>query len=514
MNTRSKSDEYSAPSHWPYSVGAGFLSALVTYPWWHELSPWAGVAFAIVVATVMHMATTSAALPPFPHISILICAIQYGLAPWASNYFPPLNSEYWIPDFHRYFAYAGPALIAIVLGWLLGCLGLHYKPLEVPRPKGRSLADRDLNWMLWGGLALKLAAGSRDFGGLGFVVVLLADLRFVGAMGLMLLRAPGWKWRAILLLGLESSGAVGSGSFHELILWSVSFFALYAFTWRLSTSVCLAWIVGLGLGVFLLNDSKWQIRQSIWFGEGGVKVFGREIAMSNWNRPLVGALCLIQSGTKALTGGFDEDSTGDMVMRFNQGWIIDRVLQHVPDREPFAHGETIVSAFKASLLPRFLAPNKQMAGGKVFMARFADYALSEDTSMNLGFAGEMYANFGYWGGIFGCGIYALLLALTFRWIILRVSTSPLWWAFWIYGAHWALKAETDVGSVLNYMVKAAVVVSLVIACMPALRAELAGRPLLPRKRPGGERRQNPKPGGVERVRPRVSSDLRPPSSSH
>jgi hypothetical protein len=33
--------------------------------------------------------------------------------------------------------------------------------------------------------------------------------------------------------------------------------------------------------------------------------------------------------------------------------------------------------------------------------------------MNLGFAGEMYANFGLWGGVLGCGVYSLVLGLFF-----------------------------------------------------------------------------------------------------
>src|ERR1035441_421181 len=115
------------------------------------------------------------------------------------------------------------------------------------------------------------------------------------------------------------------------------------------------------------------------------------------------------------------------------------------------------------------------------MERFAGYTLTEDTSMNLGFAGEMYANFGYRGGIVGCGVYALILGLLFRWVTVRAQTSPLWWAIAVYVGHWALKAETDIGTVLNYLVKAGFVVFVVVMCLPALRAELTGRALPPRR---------------------------------
>jgi hypothetical protein len=196
-----------------------------------------------------------------------------------------------------------------------------------------------------------------------------------------------------------------------------------------------------------------------------------------------------------------------MVMRFNQGWIIDRVLQYVPTEQPLAHGETVISAFKAALLPRVFAPNKAIAGGRLLMQRFADYTPFEDTSMNLGFAGEMYANFGYWGGIVGCGIYALILGLLFRWVAMRAQTSPLWWAIAAYVGHWALKAETDIGTVLNYLVKAAAVAFVAILCLPALRAELTGRPLPTRKLPRRVREQKGRPVRVEQVRPPLTTDL-------
>jgi hypothetical protein len=335
--------------------------------------------------------------------------------------------------------------------------------------------------MFWGGIAVKLALGPSGFGRLLFFFLLLANLRFVSVMGLMLLEAPGWKWRTLVVVLLEISSAASTGMFHEFVLWSLGLFAVYVFTRRPRRLLFLGWLGAIGIGVFLLNDAKWQLRSAMWMGEGEVRVFGRNIQLSPWNRMFVGGLCLVQSGTKMFTGGYSDESLADMVMRFNQGWIIDRVMRHVPAEEPYARGETVWSALKAAFLPRVMAPDKQMAGGKAFMQRFAGYAPFEDTSMNLGFAGEMYANFGYWGGIVGCGVYALSLGLFFRWVAVRAQTTPLWWAIAAYVGHWAFKAETDIGAVLNYLVKAAVVVFAVVMCLPALRAELTGRPLPTRK---------------------------------
>ena len=492
---------------WWTTVTAAVIASAASYPLWHGVSVWCACAAALISAVVVHMAYTGGTIVPFPHIAVLICAIQYAAAPWATRYLPAQNAEYHIKDFAQYFAYAGPVTLAIVLGWALSCVHLHLAERASSGSRINPALLGDLHLMFWGGIGLKVALGSSSLGGLGFFFLLLANLRFISVMGLMILGAPGWRWRAAVVMVLEIVTSAGTGMFHEFVLWSLGLFAVYVFTRRPPLLMFLGWLAVIAAGVFLLNDAKWQLREAMWEGSEKVTVFGKEIEVTSLNRPLVAGLCLVQSGAKAFTGGYDEESLGDMVMRFNQGWIIERILQHVPDEQPYAHGGTVVSAFKSALLPRVFAPNKAIGGGRFLMERYADYTPFEDTSMNVGFAGEMYANFGYWGGIVGCGVYALILGLLFRWAAIRAQTSPLWWAIAAYIGHWALKAETDIGTVLNYIVKAAFVVFVVVMCLPALRAELTGRALPTRKPSKRIRQPKAKPVGAEQVPPPLTTDL-------
>ena len=54
----------------------------------------------------------------------------------------------------------------------------------------------------------------------------------------------------------------------------------------------------------------------------------------------------------------------EMNVRLNQGWIISRIMWHVPEKEPFAEGATIIEALNATLVPRFLNSDKAIAGGR------------------------------------------------------------------------------------------------------------------------------------------------------
>jgi hypothetical protein len=463
-----------APARWASAATSGLFLAAVTYHWWHDVSPWLGFIIALDAATVADMIWVARNMVPLPHIAILIASLQYGLAPWASSLYPSTIPEYQIADLKEYLKYAGPALAAMALGFLVSGIGMHVRAPRFDRhPPTRQLLG-ELDLLLWGGIVISFL-GSGVTGNYAFVVVLLGTLRFVGGIGWMITAAKGWKWRIGAMLFYEVYLATVAGMFHDLILWSLSLLAVYVYLRQIKRTVFVSVMVGLVFGVFFLQDAKWTLRAGIWEEGGEIIVFGKPMTYSDWERPFVTALCLVDSSTKLFTGGYSDESIADSITRFNQGWIIDRVMHHVPAEEPYARGETLWWALRASLLPRVLAPDKLVSDGKVNMERFAGHVMTGGTSMNLGFAGEMYANFGLWGGVAGCGFYALLLGLFFRWAAVLAQKSTFWWAIAVFCGHWAFKAETDIGSVTNYVVKSAVLIFVVTCAMPSLRGELLGR---------------------------------------
>jgi hypothetical protein len=113
------------------------------------------------------------------------------------------------------------------------------------------------------------------------------------------------------------------------------------------------------------------------------------------------------------TFSFSYDFMQDTAARYNQGWIVSRVMT-------FVRSSSRMHVAKQSRMLRgrrscreFLDPDKPQAGGRENMRAYAGVELSEGTSMNLGYAGEMYANFGHWGGVIGCAAYACFSAAYF-----------------------------------------------------------------------------------------------------
>ena len=460
-------------AQWGTMLLTGLLAAGAGWPWYGQISGWIGVAVFLLMAVFVHLVFTSGQIVALPHIAIFIGGLQYVLAAWLSFYYPPTDPTYDIgARMREYLEYASFVIVAVVLGWAVALWGVRQAPVRVTSASPALLAE--LDGLFWFGLFCQLVGRFVGLGGLGFVLLLCANLRYVGALGRMLVAGPGWLWRVLLTLILESLLATHSGMFHSLLLWCSGVFALCLYQYRPNKVTVISLFL---LGFLLLpafQQAKYNIRGKVWDtdSESSVSALAGAANLLNaaeWFKDLGDGLL------KSVTWSWDADFLGDTGARYNQGWIVNRIMENVPSTEPFARGETLITAAKAAILPRFLAPNKHIAGGQEYMDRFARMNLTgTGTSMNLGYAGEMYVNFGYWGGIAGCFGYALALGLVYRLASLLAATRPLWWVFVLYVGLFALKAEDGIAEVLNWLVKASFVTGVIYFTFPALRATLSG----------------------------------------
>lgn len=457
------------PGQWVVAAMSGLIVSGLAWPWYGHISGWIGVVLFLMTATVVHMVFTFTFLAPFPHIAILITGLQYVLAAWMSFYYPANIPIYNIGErLPQYLAYAGWVTTAVCAGWALSFWGIRRSTIQATPVSAALLAELDV--LFWFGIASTLISHFVHLAGLNFVLILCANLRYVGALGRMVVSGAGWKWRVVLTLALELLLAVRGGMFHGLLLWSTAVFSLYIYKSQPKMIVVLGWIC---LGVLLLpplEQAKFYIREKVWSDDStkpSLFSAGNVENSVDWLREIGRGLI------KSAQGDWDPDFLSYITIRYNQGWIVNRVMETVPSAEPYAKGATLITALKASILPRIFFPDKYLAGGQANLERYANYMLPENTSMNLGYAGEMYANFGYWGGIVGCFFYALILGLLFRWVSKRAAFDPLWWVFVPYVGLIGLKAEEGIGEVWNWVVKATVVSTAIYFIFPAIRAAMS-----------------------------------------
>ena len=280
---------------------------------------------------------------------------------------------------------------------------------------------------------------------LQFLLLLLANFKYIGAIILFFSNKKKHKYifyASLLYLVIIS---LRGGFFHDLILWSTFFYMFWAFkkNFKIRKNILII-IIGFFLST-AIQAAKSEYRQLIWNGYSGSY-----------------SMLFVEIINKKISGGLAEnvDQQSELNVRLNQGWIISAIMYYTPRIQSYANGETIEEAVYASLLPRFLDPNKKIAGGVENFEKYTGISLEENTSMGMSLVGEGYANFGIFGGIIFMGVWGFLLGKCWVYLIKRINKDNVLVFFLPLIFLQVVKAETELVVVLNHLVKATILVLL------------------------------------------------------
>jgi len=174
----------------------------------------------------------------------------------------------------------------------------------------------------------------------------------------------------------------------------------------------LPFAVGAILLIAFLQNIKFEYRGVTWSGEqdATAETF-LKIAESNAKK----------SGDSPLEFTFYLS----LLTRINQGAIVSETMSVVPNKIDFQYGKTIFTSLIDAFIPRFMVPDKEQAGGREKIKKFATRQLNRTTSMNIGLLGEGYVNFGKFGCIVFFYIFGLFLAIFERFILNISIKNPL-----------------------------------------------------------------------------------------
>lgn len=439
-----------------------FLSAvfmLVTYPLYSRYSLWTGMGMAFFVFIIGHMLLIAQRSVCMPELICFIAAINWVVAPWLAYLYPadfPLYRMS-VPQ-QVYFAYTVPATVAL---WL----GIHI-PLRLRvgeadlKEFSKMMSPNDrlfMDSMIIFSCLVTLTANGLPFQGLRFFYYILEQLKFVAALSLMFTSTRGWGVRVFFVYLILFLQTTAGGVFYEFVLWSGYLFISLAYLrrWRWRLLIYISIVIVL---ITALNGVKSEYRAHISYEELPIQ---KKIS-------LLGDLLWDELAQK----NSDSVALGDRVVRWNQGWIISRAMAFVPAAEPYAHGETIKDALFTAIVPRVFAPNKAQAASKDFFRRFTGLQLAKDTAMALGIAGEMYVNFGSWGGVLMTGLYGIMIGFIFSRFARFAKRNVLWWAWMPSVLLVTLEAEWNLADILNHMTKSFLVMIVIIYCVPIFKRRL------------------------------------------
>lgn len=306
--------------------------------------------------------------------------------------------------------------------------------------------------LLFTGIIFYLLGQSGVGGSLAFAFYLLGNLKYVG--GLVLLfsnyqHALKINLGLILWLFIDS---LRGGMFHEFILWTLLLLPFIFLKFSITTLHKASLFIAFITCIFIIQAVKEEYRNVVWYSKGQ--------AEGNFS-----TFADIVDKRHTTKGVASEDEFHSLNIRFNQGWIISRILYYVPSHESFADGGTINEAIFSSFLPRFLNPDKQGAGGQKNFKRFTGLKLHGSTSMGTSIIGEAYANYGQ----FGTFVFMFLWGLFLGYIIFLHVNLSIKYPILLFFIPWVfiecVKAETDFVTVLNYIIKAYTLLTVIFVLL-------------------------------------------------
>ncbi|MFD2515655.1 hypothetical protein ACFSRY_17405 [Pontibacter locisalis] len=383
-------------------------------------------------------------------ISFLAC-LQWIIGPVLS-YYTGINHPFYgmqVPEDY-YFSFIIPGVILYHFGLSLPVLGVKQIPkLVIESMREDALAKVKGAYYLIGlGFVAGFAAAFSP-PSLIFFLYLLSQVKFIGCFYLYVSNSASNKVLYLVFATLVLN-ALASAMFHDLLLWSLFFLFVFSIKHHISLKTK---FLGLFAGLFLLlllQSVKYQYRNIAW-SNASLGTFAQSEVFFG----------MVFNKLMSPNELFDAKANETSITRLNQGWIISRVMNYIPYVEQFADGETVEGAFSAALLPRFLSENKAMAGGRAMMERFTGIILQEGTSMNISLIGEGYGNYGRDGGIIFMFLIGIVFSLILRQLFIKSQENPtiLFWIPFLFLQ--VVKAETDLTTTLNYLVKASIVMILV-----------------------------------------------------
>lgn len=378
-------------------------------------------------------------------VMLVLASLQWIIGPLLAYKFYPDDEFYYMAvDLNVYMRYVVLATYSFAIGmylpvWRKKYIESYYlNEINVFFKKNKNI---DIIFILTGTISeiiIEIVPSN-----IRFVFFLLSGLRFIGLYFLLL---SDRKYKQIIIIVMIIwlfLVSIRESLFHDLLLWIGFFVLVSAFINKPTNRKKIIYFSGILLTAIVIQTVKYAFRENVSSG--------------NVNRLSV-FTNLVSEKVVSNNEVTSENNIEAMVTRINQGWIIARIMSWTPRYEPFANGETIITAIKASFMPRVLFPDKVKAGGRTYFTRFTGKEISDNTSMGLGLLGEAYANYGIKGG----AIFMFLIGLFYNFFIHRIykiaEKHPALIFFIPLLFLQVVKAETDFSVILNHLIKATVVV--------------------------------------------------------
>jgi len=371
----------------------------------------------------------------------VIASFQWILGPYIAYTLDFYNYKYFMyVGQEEYMDYVVPAMAAFVLGMNILKSKYSFNFVLENFHQSIKLRRRHIYLIIFIGIFAGILSPyiPRSF---AFIVFFVIQLKYVGLLYLLMVRDKSRWLMLFIIMGFTLTSSLEEGLFHNFILWSAFIFSFICIELRLSRKMKYLVLVFGMVSIVSIQSVKSDYRDIIRGGYSGSKVV-------LFFDMIIGS----PDSFDSIQDKSFEEKANDLNVRLNQGWIISAVLSYVPRRIEFSGGETIIDAFSAALVPRFLIDKRKASVSDNFR-KYTGLQLSEQTSMGISVLGEAYVNFGnYFGAVFMFA-WGLVIGFILKYLMDYSIKYPslFLWAPLVFLQ--VVKAETELVIVLNHAVK-------------------------------------------------------------
>ena len=261
------------------------------------------------------------------------------------------------------------------------------------------------------GLGYGFAALASSAGSASQVVSLAANVKCVGLFILTywcLFRGKGY---AILLCVMAFEVIFGMTGFFAQFKDSILTFFVAALAARPKIRAGDVLIVGLAASLILGVAIFWSAIKPDYrnFMNQGT---GAQVV----NVPVSERIDFLSNAASTFDQAKFADGFERLVARHGYVEFLSLVMTNIPQSMSHENGKLTVAVFRHITMPRFLWPEKPaLPSDTEVMSKYTGLPMvwNSDTSISIGYLGELYVDFGYWGGLLASGSIGFVVGIGF-----------------------------------------------------------------------------------------------------
>jgi len=284
-------------------------------------------------------------------------------------------------------------------------------------------------------------------GDLAFVVYLFSLIQYVAAFSLFALNPQkNIVWPAFTLLFILYKSFL-AGMYHDAIMWILFFCIIFIYIKKPTLNVKLIGIFFAIVFILFIQSIKQSYREEVWYG-------GKEASLATASE--VG---YSKAKTDIILG---EENLLASLTRSNQAWIFASTVDNMDRNKNFQGLAIVYKYLEASLLPRFLAPDKIKSGDKEIFNTFSGHTINSGTSMGLGIFADGYIAYGAAGVYIFSFALGLIFALTFKLVEGCTKISPFYVLLIFPLLNYAVRPDCELQTTINHLSKGILVYGLLV----------------------------------------------------